>query len=218
MGNPRELGEAHAAERSGAAGGKSAAKAVVSAQGATDTDGHSHSTNGQGSSAAGGYNQTSSLVDSDGWNYAGGADGGSNRGRYVTVGSRPPQSHFLLDFAAGLADNYSWGLSEDYTSANSNVNKGSVPYQLGALAGLRGFGKTGFRQLEKTPKTNPELFRNVRGCKGKCSTETGEIWEKDLLHKEQPHFEVYKNKKFYDQGKRDRAVWEDGRLKEEFKR
>jgi hypothetical protein len=39
-----------------------------------------------------------------------------------------------------------------------------------------------------------------------------------LLHKEQPHYEVYKDKKAYDKGKRDRAVWEDGRIKEEFKK
>ncbi|KKO47490.1 hypothetical protein VT06_16830 [Arsukibacterium sp. MJ3] len=141
MGNPTELGEAHAAERSGAAGGKSAAKAVVSAQGATDTDGHSHSTNGQGSSAAGGYNQTSSLVDSEGWNYAGGADGGSNRGRYVTVGKPLPRNNDWLNFAAGLADNYSWVFSAGYTSANSNVNKDSLPYKLAAIAGLGGLGK-----------------------------------------------------------------------------
>ncbi|MBU2569647.1 MAG: hypothetical protein KJ725_06325 [Gammaproteobacteria bacterium] len=74
------------------------------------------------------------------------------------------------------------------------------------------------KALEKTPKTNPELFKNVKGCKGKCNKETGEIWEKDLLHKEQPHYEVYKNKKNYEKGKRDRAIWEDGRLKEEFKK
>ncbi|OEG74936.1 hypothetical protein BEL05_12225 [Shewanella colwelliana] len=50
--------------------------------------------------------------------------------------------------------------------------------------------------------------------KADCNIKTEEIWEKDLLHKNQPHYEVYKNKKNYDKGKRDRAVWEDGRLTE----
>ncbi|MGQ9424743.1 RHS repeat-associated core domain-containing protein [Gilvimarinus sp. F26214L] len=67
---------------------------------------------------------------------------------------------------------------------------------------------------EPTPSTNPELFRNVRGCKGKCNTQTGEIWEPDMLHKD--HFEVYKNRKNYDKGKRDRSVWDDGRPKDTF--
>ncbi|EKN90333.1 RHS repeat-associated core domain protein [Leptospira interrogans str. 2002000623] len=93
----------------------------------------------------------------------------------------------------------------------------------GGLKGISGGSKGGksftpkeSNALEKTPKTNPELFKNVRGCKGKCSTETGEIWEKDLLHKNQPHYEVYKNKKNYESGARDRSVWEDGRFKEKF--
>ncbi|EMM71146.1 RHS repeat-associated core domain protein [Leptospira weilii str. 2006001855] len=93
----------------------------------------------------------------------------------------------------------------------------------GGLKGTSGGSRAGksftpkeSNALEKTPKTNPELFKNVRGCKGKCSTETGEIWEKDLLHKNQPHYEVYKNKKNYDNGTRDRSVWEDGRFKDKF--
>ncbi|WP_161795050.1 hypothetical protein, partial [Arsukibacterium sp. MJ3] len=40
MGNARELGEAHAAERSGAAGGKSATKPVNNKSGTASTDGH----------------------------------------------------------------------------------------------------------------------------------------------------------------------------------
>ncbi|MEZ9187582.1 hypothetical protein AB4158_26090, partial [Vibrio splendidus] len=67
---------------------------------------------------------------------------------------------------------------------------------------------------EPTPSTNLEQFRNVRGCKAKCNTQTREIWERDMLHKN--HFEVYKNRKNFDKGKRDRSVWDDGRPKDTF--
>lgn len=99
------------------------------------------------------------------------------------------------------------------------VSQGDVTGSLSAGAGvLVGKAKVVKNLLEKTPLTNPELFKPVSGCKAKCNIDTGEIWEKDLLHKNQPHYEVYKNKKYYDKGKRDRAVWEDGRLKQEFKK
>ena len=64
-----------------------------------------------------------------------------------------------------------------------------------------------------TPVTSLESFNNVRGTKAKVNVETKEIWEKDLLHKD--HYEVYKTLKDYENGKRDRSVWEDGRIKEE---
>lgn len=65
--------------------------------------------------------------------------------------------------------------------------------------------------LEPTPTTNPGIFEPVKGTPGKRDKITGEIWEKDKLHKN--HFEVYKNLKDYQKGKRDRSVWEDGRPK-----
>jgi hypothetical protein len=68
--------------------------------------------------------------------------------------------------------------------------------------------------LEHTPTTHPEEFESVRGSKAKRHKTTGEIWARDLLHKD--HYEVYKNKKAWEKGNRNRAVWEDGRLKECF--
>jgi hypothetical protein len=65
--------------------------------------------------------------------------------------------------------------------------------------------------LEHTPDTHPEEFNPVRGSRGKKNTKTGEIWEKDMLHRD--HYEVYKNKKNYEKGVRDRDVWADGRPK-----
>ncbi|MET0105066.1 MAG: hypothetical protein ABW072_07965 [Sedimenticola sp.] len=67
---------------------------------------------------------------------------------------------------------------------------------------------------EETPKTNPELFRSVKGCGAKCNKKTGEIWDPDMLHKN--HFEVYNNRKNFDKGKRTRSVWNDGRPKDTF--
>lgn len=68
--------------------------------------------------------------------------------------------------------------------------------------------------VETTPTTHPNEFENVRNSKAKQHKQTGEIWEPDLLHKN--HWEVYKNKKNWEKGKRDRSVWDDGRLKDEF--
>ena len=67
---------------------------------------------------------------------------------------------------------------------------------------------------EPTPTTHSDIYKPVKGTPGKRNNITGEIWEKDKLHKN--HFEVYKNKKDYENGRRDRSVWEDGRLKEKF--
>jgi RHS repeat-associated protein len=64
---------------------------------------------------------------------------------------------------------------------------------------------------EKTPTTDPDNFDAVRGTSGKRDKETGEIWEKDKLHKD--HYEVYKNLKNYQNGTRSREVWLDGRPK-----
>jgi hypothetical protein len=71
-------------------------------------------------------------------------------------------------------------------------------------------------EVNPTPDTHPDRFDPIKGRKGKVDRETGEVWERDLLHKD--HFEVYRNRKDYEYGRRDRAVWSDGRLKERFKR
>jgi hypothetical protein len=68
--------------------------------------------------------------------------------------------------------------------------------------------------MEPTPDTAPDGFEQVKGSKAKKGVHSGEIWELDLLHRD--HWEVYKNKKKWEQGERDRAVWRDGRLKQKF--
>jgi hypothetical protein len=68
--------------------------------------------------------------------------------------------------------------------------------------------------METTPDSAPDNFQSVKGSKAKRNKDTGEIWERDLLHGD--HWEVYKNKKHWERGRRDRAVWNDGRLKEQF--
>lgn len=67
---------------------------------------------------------------------------------------------------------------------------------------------------EVTPTTNPGDFESVKGTSGKRHKVTLEIWEHDKLHKN--HWEVYKNKKNYDNGVRNRSVWDDGRPKQTF--
>jgi hypothetical protein len=74
--------------------------------------------------------------------------------------------------------------------------------------------QSGGETREATPKTHPDNFEPVKGTPGKRDSQTGEIWVKDKLHKD--HYEVYKNKRDFDKGKRTRSVWEDGRAKETF--
>ncbi|CAH2706644.1 hypothetical protein NCPPB1935_02510 [Xanthomonas campestris pv. nigromaculans] len=62
-----------------------------------------------------------------------------------------------------------------------------------------------------TPSTHPDQFEPVRGTKGKVNKDTGEVFELDKLHKD--HWEVYKNRRNYEKGRRDRDVWDDGRPK-----
>jgi hypothetical protein len=69
-------------------------------------------------------------------------------------------------------------------------------------------------KLESTPGTNKKRFESVRGTNARRNKETGEIWVKDRLHKD--HYEVYKNKRDFERGRRSRSVWEDGRPKEKF--
>jgi hypothetical protein len=68
--------------------------------------------------------------------------------------------------------------------------------------------------MEHTPDSQPAEFEPMRGRRARRKRETGEIWQADLLHGD--HWEVYKTLKDFERGKRDRAVWSDGRLKEKF--
>jgi len=65
--------------------------------------------------------------------------------------------------------------------------------------------------LEHTPLTHPDEFEPVRGSSARRHEATGEIWELDRLHRD--HYEVYKNKKQWENGNRTRDVWSDGRPK-----
>ena len=67
---------------------------------------------------------------------------------------------------------------------------------------------------EQTPTTNPEAFEPVRGTNARRHRETHEIWSFDRLHRN--HYEVYSNRRDFENGVRDRSVWGDGRLKETF--
>lgn len=64
--------------------------------------------------------------------------------------------------------------------------------------------------IEPTPKTNPSLYEPVRGKPAKRNKITGEIWEKDKARHGGEHYEVYRNKRDYENSKRDRAVGENG--------
>jgi hypothetical protein len=83
--------------------------------------------------------------------------------------------------------------------------------------GQSGSGAEGGR--EATPANAPGAFVPVRGSSAKTNVETGEVWVKDKSGANQaghggPHYEVYKNKKDYEKGKRDRAVVMYGRMED----
>ena len=70
--------------------------------------------------------------------------------------------------------------------------------------------------VEPTPTTNRNIYEPVGGTPAKRNKITGEIWERDKSRHGGEHYEVYKNMRDFKNRKRDRAVWQDGRLKEKF--
>lgn len=44
--------------------------------------------------------------------------------------------------------------------------------------------------MEDTPESKPDSFESVRGRRARRQRDTGEIWQRDLLHND--HWEVYK--------------------------
>ena len=69
-------------------------------------------------------------------------------------------------------------------------------------------------QREPTP-SNPggTPFGPIRGSPCKINLDTGEVWCRDQLHKD--HWEVYRNKRDWPD-KRDRSVWDNGCLRQNF--
>jgi RHS repeat-associated protein len=65
---------------------------------------------------------------------------------------------------------------------------------------------------EETPESDKGKFDNkaIKGSGATVNKETGEVWEKDKSRHGGKHWEVYKNKRDYENKKRDRQVWEDG--------
>jgi hypothetical protein len=67
---------------------------------------------------------------------------------------------------------------------------------------------------EKTPNTNAKDFERIK-VEGKPAfrdKETGEVWIRDEgSHYGGPHWEVYRNKRDAESGKRDRTVSNDGK-------
>lgn len=68
--------------------------------------------------------------------------------------------------------------------------------------------------MEDTPDIRPDRFVPICGRRARLHCVSGEAWQKDLLHDD--HWEVYKSLRDFEQGRRARAVWSDGRLKEKF--
>jgi hypothetical protein len=70
-------------------------------------------------------------------------------------------------------------------------------------------------QREATPNNpGPRPFEPMRGQPCRVNPVTGEVWCHDRLHKD--HWEVYKDKRDWEAGRRDRAVWDNGCLRQKF--
>ncbi len=52
--------------------------------------------------------------------------------------------------------------------------------------------------MEATPDLKPEQFEPVRGRRARRHRESGEVWQRDLLHAD--HWEVYKSLKDFETG------------------
>ena len=64
---------------------------------------------------------------------------------------------------------------------------------------------------EPTPDTHPSQFENVKNSPAKRNKITGEYWEKDKSRHGGDHYEVYKDKRSWENRNRDRAVDPTGR-------
>ena len=62
-----------------------------------------------------------------------------------------------------------------------------------------------------TPDMDKSKFEKIKGSKAYKNKADGTVWEKDMLHKD--HWEVYKNQKQWENGRRSFSVWSDGRFK-----
>ena len=72
-------------------------------------------------------------------------------------------------------------------------------------------------QREATPSEPGNVkFGPVRGEPCKVNPATGEIWCQDPSEHADPHFEVYKTRRDYEKGKRNRAVWNNGCIRQQF--
>ena len=92
-------------------------------------------------------------------------------------------------------------------------NSFNEPY-IGGIEGKEQNFKDNVYFAEKeyiTPDMDKSEFEKVKSSKAYKKKDDGTIWVKDLLHKD--HWEVYKDKKSYEKGKRSFDVWEDGRFK-----
>jgi hypothetical protein len=118
--------------------------------------------------SSGGDNSPGGIVDTDGWVYKGGR-GGNLHGVYETVANPADYANVehnilrtLFNFAGGLSDGYTWGLSEGIT-ASYGVDKASSAYSAGEIGNLRGLAKSlianGTRQVAK--KIDTALYQKV---------------------------------------------------------
>ena len=109
------------------------------------------------------------------------------------------------------AGNRAW-LSEQINAGITNVD--AFVEDLSHIVFAKGKQDDG---RDETPTTHPEKFGKVHGRKGLRHKDTGEIWERDQAHKgTNDHYEVYRNRKKYDNGTRDRSVYPDGTVKDNF--
>jgi RHS repeat-associated protein len=135
--------------------------------------------------------------------------GGSGLLTVLTDGAIAPVSVPVV--IVGVAETAS-GLVNAAKIVTTPVNQNNASQQGGQAQEQPQQKSTPSREV--TPNTNPKAFEAVKGSPAKRNKETGEIWVKDRLHKD--HYEVYKNQRKYERGRRARSVWADGRAKEKF--
>jgi hypothetical protein len=100
------------------------------------------------------------------------------------------------------------------SSAISTTASAVSSFVSSAYTGVKGLFSNLFSKKDKnaTPDQHPEKYRNVKGRNAKKNKETGEIWVEDKSGHGGRHWEVYKNRRDWIKGWRDRSVSWNGRL------
>lgn len=141
-----------------------------------------------------------------------------NRACYTYDTNRPNSVHMQAaeEERIRLKENEIRDRIEKEAFAKEDARRAEKQKKLDKILAMNGINANGhsISPDSQTPKTAPNIYQPIRGQKAKLNTKTCEVWAPDMLHKGE--WEIYKDKRRFNDEKRDRSVFADGRLKEKF--